>query len=535
MASDPLNLAIARGPGIVDFSPIGGLLGDYWKGLDARHIQDQRNAFKEGLPRDEAGNVDYGKILETTLQLGGTPSAKEAANIDLQRQGLAALQGQNSALFGSGGPQTVLPPSTSRVNGTLPGAPQAGGRYSGGDNGESSVAAIVGGKMPADHPQAGVIIGNIAKTIGADPNQPLTPEQLDRATRLVDAYTARTSAPNGVAVAPVPGTAPAAQPPVQNVPTSVGNATFAQRFPTQAGVPFRTNPAAPVGPAAAPQADPTMGGLIPSQFAGDPQKYISALQAAAVNAGAAGFKESAKAYLDRADAVQKAIGQYRESGLQERREMTTAGGKQVLERLGTGQEKASSIADGILVSHDLLAQLDARAGIFSGQWSDAQLSLAKAGKAIGDAGGFKVDEARITNTEAFQALVGKKVAQTVKSFGSGTSITNQDREYAAKMEAGDIKLDETSMRRILMLTDKINRETINKHNRQVDAFLKSRPELAGMRPNLIVEQPPPYVAPKVTAPAAIKDGQTATNPKTGEKIQFLNGKWAPIPGPANQL
>jgi hypothetical protein len=201
-----------------------------------------------------------------------------------------------------------------------------------------------------------------------------------------------------------------------------------------------------------------------------------------------GVRDAGKVYLDRLDQIAKAIGDYRGAGLKERQSVIEPAVKMAIDRLGESQKKTDAIADGITVSHDLMAQLDSKSGIFSGQWATQKLWMAKVAQALNITG---VDP-RTTNTEAFSALVGKKVAQTVKSFGSGTSITNQDREYAAKMEAGDIKLDETSMRRILQITDKINRGIIDKHNQQVDALVRSRPELANMAQTMKVDTPPAY-------------------------------------------
>ena len=82
---------------------------------------------------------------------------------------------------------------------------------------------------------------------------------------------------------------------------------------------------------------------------------------------------------------------------------------------------------------------------------------------------------KITNTQTFMSAIGKQVASGVKAFGSGTSITNQDREYVQKMVGGDISLDETSIRRVLQLADKLNRGVIQKHNEQVDSMIKAQP------------------------------------------------------------
>jgi hypothetical protein len=48
------------------------------------------------------------------------------------------------------------------------------------------------------------------------------------------------------------------------------------------------------------------------------------------------------------------------------------------------------------------------------------------------------------------------VVNIVKAFGSGSGISNADREYAEKMAGGQIKLDEASIKRILDIGERAN-------------------------------------------------------------------------------
>jgi hypothetical protein len=132
-------------------------------------------------------------------------------------------------------------------------------------------------------------------------------------------------------------------------------------------------------------------------------------------------------------------------------------------------------------------------------------------------------------TEAYQSLVGRKVAATVKSFGSGTSITNQDREYASNMEGGNINLDESSMRRILTLSDQVARDQIKNHNRDVDKLQKVYPNAP--LGNFKVEEPPKLAGrttqPKPGPEGAIPPAPAAPQRKVGSSYQTPQGvgKW----------
>ena len=85
------------------------------------------------------------------------------------------------------------------------------------------------------------------------------------------------------------------------------------------------------------------------------------------------------------------------------------------------------------------------AGIISGWGASLRLDAAKAKALLG------WGDERIANTESFLATQARQVASQLASgaFGSGSSITDNDRQYAAKLAGGDSNLDEASLRFLL--------------------------------------------------------------------------------------
>lgn len=143
--------------------------------------------------------------------------------------------------------------------------------------------------------------------------------------------------------------------------------------------------------------------------------------------------------------------------------------KAVTERLSADRIKA---ADALQMAQDIeqvMPMLDA--GIISGPFADERTQLAKFGQALG----LTTDEfnARITDTEAFKAEAAKRVANIIKAFGAGTGLSDADREYATKAAAGDITLDEKSLRRLLGIARKGAYNTAVRHNQEVERFIGS--------------------------------------------------------------
>lgn len=116
-------------------------------------------------------------------------------------------------------------------------------------------------------------------------------------------------------------------------------------------------------------------------------------------------------------------------------------------------------------------------GMVSGFGANALVSIGQALKQSGiDFGGDAT-----SNSQAYAANMAQNVGRVIKQFGAGTGLSDADREYAAKMSAGEISLDEKSLLKILDINEKAARNIINKHNKEAKGIKSPI--------NLIVELP----------------------------------------------
>ena len=76
------------------------------------------------------------------------------------------------------------------------------------------------------------------------------------------------------------------------------------------------------------------------------------------------------------------------------------------------------------------------------------------------------------NTEAFLGSMGSQVGQIIKQFGSGTGLSDADRDYAKMIVGGDIELDEDSIRELMRIQEKIYRHQIGNYRSKSDPFSK---------------------------------------------------------------
>jgi hypothetical protein len=63
-----INDRIAQGP---DLSWINNLANSYFQGKDQQYTQNQRDLFKQGLPKDPNGNIDWNQVSQKLAQTGG--------------------------------------------------------------------------------------------------------------------------------------------------------------------------------------------------------------------------------------------------------------------------------------------------------------------------------------------------------------------------------------------------------------------------------------------------------------------------------
>lgn len=108
--------------------------------------------------------------------------------------------------------------------------------------------------------------------------------------------------------------------------------------------------------------------------------------------------------------------------------------------------------------HQVRQLLDA--GAFTGTGADAQAFGSRVAQAFGLDWGADTQ----ANTAALQSAVGNRVLALVKNLGTGSGISNADREYASKIAGGEISVGEPAMRRILEIGERAARAHIKSHD-----------------------------------------------------------------------
>lgn len=503
--------SIISGVGGNTRADVSGLLSDipkyYAEGKERKYIQEGRDLFKEGVPRNRDGSLNYSAMRDALFSRGDVGQGMALDNLDLQRQRLKFGMDAASQDFPVNGPPSpqqppVSPPSTSRDGGkpVAPplnrggsAAPQAGG-------GTTLMQVLSAQGIPND--QLGAATASIGRQLGIeDPNAPIDVNDQRVRNVLVPAIQMMKRGGIGQVAAP---TAPAMQqaPQPQSFDARFNEAT--------------TNGLVPAGRTPQQQLElltrRVASGLLAPEVAKVYETRIKALQDAIAptpdmkNAAASGMP--VRDFLDRGDEnqTQRAI-------------LTNS----VLPKLDKSQEAASAARDDINSIHSARTELDRPGGVFSGAFAEHKQYLAKVASALGIA-----DTDKIATTEAYGAAIGQRVASMVKAFGTGNAISDGDRKFAAAMAGGQITLDERSMRRILDIGEKASRLKIGQHNSLVGRTLEANEALKGQGAVYEVQAPGEYKKATQASNAGHPEGTIAVNPQTGEQIRKVNGKWVPF-------
>ena len=94
--------------------------------------------------------------------------------------------------------------------------------------------------------------------------------------------------------------------------------------------------------------------------------------------------------------------------------------------------------------------------------------LTSAGNLLASRLGFQAAEDPVANTQAFAATMGTQVGQIIKQFGSGTGLSDADREYAEKIVGGKITLTEKAIRRLIGINKKAFKNVIKRYNAKAE-------------------------------------------------------------------
>jgi hypothetical protein len=147
-------------------------------------------------------------------------------------------------------------------------------------------------------------------------------------------------------------------------------------------------------------------------------------------------------------------------------------------------QDAASIIDTVKTGRDIM-----KSGMITGAGADFLVNLNQGLKTAGIDAGY-ADAA--ANSQAFTANMAGNVGKLIKQFGAGTGLSDADREFAKDMAGGRIALDAKAINRILDINEKAARNTINRHNKDVE----------GIKTNIPLKVEMPEAAPATPAVAA---------------------------------
>lgn len=451
-----------------NFSGLSEIVPSYWAGLDQAFKQRQRDQFKDGVPTDANGNIDYSAAQRTLLQNGMPETAAKFGSLALGQQQLK-LADQNGRWMATGQDGTNIPPSASRTAGTSV-APAVGGGGNVGASGQGQpskqpqtlMQVVEAAGFPND--QLGTISQSLSRQIGVDPQAPINLNDPQVRNVLVPAIQRLKRMNLGQPVAagkPAPASQPAA---TSATPDPFAGAVSRGLIPPGvepqwfvAGLKYRAA-ALPEGPAQ----KAAVAQLEAINKATEPTGEMR-------NAAAAGM--SPREYADRSDTAQT-----------ERAVLTNS----ILPKLDKSQETATAARDEIQAIDRAREQLDMPGGIVAGKFANQQLMLQKIGSFFG------LDKSQVANTEAFGSAIGSRTLALVKGLGAGAGISNADRDFAAAMSGGNITLDEKSIRRILDIGERAARAKIKQHNALVGRTIKANDALQQYADTYNVAAPAPY-------------------------------------------
>lgn len=86
--------------------------------------------------------------------------------------------------------------------------------------------------------------------------------------------------------------------------------------------------------------------------------------------------------------------------------------------------------------------------------------------------GINLAKKPVDNTLAYAATMGRQVGQIIKQFGSGTGLSDADREYAEKIAGGKVSLTKDSIKKLLDINRRISIFHVTDYNRRAEQAMK---------------------------------------------------------------
>jgi hypothetical protein len=187
-------------------------------------------------------------------------------------------------------------------------------------------------------------------------------------------------------------------------------------------------------------------------------------------------------------------------------------GKLVLESFDEAEQAVKSLHT-IETGLDLLDE-----GIHSGAFAKTQ----NAAHAILNKIGLTKNNS-VSSTQAYTATLGSLVGQIIKQFGSGTGLSDADREYALGIAGGNVTFDERALRKILDIQKRVNLAIIANHNKKVADLPAGALATAGLGDTTLLIDPPQLKERAALRPEGAIKG---TDEATGTVIwKYPDGKY----------
>ena len=179
----------------------------------------------------------------------------------------------------------------------------------------------------------------------------------------------------------------------------------------------------------------------------------------------------------------------------------------------TTAEKAPELA----ASANRIIDLVKQGNVFTGPIADVKLNIARALNVAGAS-----NEEKISNTESLISATGQSTLDAIKGAGLGTNqgFTDKDLRFLQGIAGGTIQLTSQTLTELARLQHQTATRSAESWNKRVKQLPKSATEGTG----LSVEP--------IKIPPLSPSAMFATNPKTGERIQSLDGgnTWKPVGG-----
>ena len=176
-------------------------------------------------------------------------------------------------------------------------------------------------------------------------------------------------------------------------------------------------------------------------------------------------------------------------------------------------EKAPQLAE----SANRIIGLVNQGNLFTGPVADVKLNIARALNVVGAS-----NEEKIANTESLISATGKSTLDAIQGAGLGTNqgFTDKDLKFLQGIAGGTIQLTAQTLTELARLQHQTATRSAESWNTRVKQLPKSATEGTGLS-----------TAP-IKVPPLSPSAMFAKNPKTGERIQSLDGgnTWKPVGG-----